>query len=59
MRLLGSSAIVMMAGLALLLAMVIRIAEPSLGLSLAGYAMICAGMMLGLAGALLRNGSRN
>lgn len=58
MRLLGLAAIVMLAGLALLLAMVIRLIEPSLALSLFGYATICAGMMLGLAGAVQREGSR-
>ena len=52
MRQLGCAAGVMLAGIVLLLAMVIRLVEPSLGLSLIGYATICAGMMLGLAGAL-------
>lgn len=58
MRLLGLAAIVMLAGLALLLAMVIRLADPSLAWSLLGYAGICAGMMLGLAGAVQRGGGR-
>lgn len=58
MKLLAGAAGVMLAGLALLLAMVIRLAEPSLAWSLIGYAMICAGMMLGLAGAVGREGSR-
>lgn len=58
MRLLGLAAIVMLAGLALLFAMVIRLVEPNLALSLLGYATICAGMMLGLAGAVQRQGSR-
>ena len=58
MRLLGLAAIVMLAGLALLLAMVIRLIEPNLALSLFGYATICAGMMLGLAGAVQSEGRR-
>jgi len=58
MSLLVYSAIVMLAGLALLLDMVVRIAEPGLVLSLTGYAMIVTGMMLGLAGAVLRKVSR-
>lgn len=58
MRLLGLAAIVMLAGLGLQLAMVVGLVEPGLGLSLIGYATICAGMMLGLAGALQRDGSR-
>lgn len=58
MKLLGLAATVMLAGLALLLAMVIRLIEPGLGLSLVGYATVCAGMMLGLAGAVQRDGSR-
>lgn len=52
MKLLGTAAAAMMTGLALLLAMVIRLVEPGLGLSLIAYATICAGMMLGLAGAV-------
>lgn len=55
MRLLGLAAAVMTAGLALLLGMVIRLAEPSLAWSLLGYAAICAGMMLGLMGAVQRS----
>lgn len=58
MRLLGLAAIVMLAGLGLQLAMVVGLVEPGLGLSLLGYATICAGMMLGLAGAVQRDGSR-
>ena len=58
MRLLGLAAIVLLAGLALLLAMVVRLVEPALGLSLLAYATICAGMMLGLTGALQSEGRR-
>ena len=58
MRLLGLAALVMLAGLGLLFAMVIRLVDPSLALSLLGYATICAGMMLGLAGAVQREGRR-
>ncbi len=58
MKLLGLAAAVMLAGLGLQLAMVVGVVEPGLGLSLLGYATICAGMMLGLAGALQRDGSR-
>jgi hypothetical protein len=58
MKLLGLAATVMLTGLALLLAMVIRLIEPGLALSLFGYATICAGMMLGLAGAVQCEGSR-
>ena len=52
MRLLAYAALVMLAGVAVLMAMVIRLTEPSLGLSLIAYATICAGMGLGLAGAV-------
>jgi multisubunit Na+/H+ antiporter MnhC subunit len=52
MRLLFYAALVMLAGIGVLLAMVIRLTEPSLGLSLIAYAAICAGMGLGLAGAV-------
>jgi len=58
MRLLVGAAGVMLAGLALLLAIVVRLAEPSLAWPLIGYATICAGMMLGLSGALQRERSR-
>jgi hypothetical protein len=58
MKLLGLAATVMLAGLALLLAMVIRLVEPGLVLALFGYATICAGLMLGLAGALKCEGRR-
>lgn len=58
MRLLGLAAIVMLAGLGLQLAMVVGLVEPGLALSMLGYATICAGMMLGLAGAVQRDGSR-
>jgi hypothetical protein len=54
-RLLGLAAAVIIAGLALLLGMVIRLAEPSLAWSLLAYAAICAGMMLGLMGAVQRS----
>jgi hypothetical protein len=52
MKRLGLAAVVMLAGLALLLAMVIRLVEPGLAWSLIGYATICGGMILGLAGAI-------
>lgn len=58
MRLLGLAAIIMLAGLGLQLAMVVGLVEPGLGLSMLGYATICAGMMLGLAGALQSEGRR-
>jgi hypothetical protein len=58
MRLLGLAAGIMLAALALFLAMVIGLVQPSLGLSLAGYAAICAGMIVGLAGALQRERGR-
>ena len=58
MRLLGCAAIIMLAGLGLQLAMVVGLLEPGLGLSLLGYATICAGLMLGLAGALQSQGRR-
>ena len=58
MRLLGCAAMVMLAGLGLQLAMVVDLVEPGLVLSLVGYATICAGMMLGLAGAVQRDGRR-
>jgi hypothetical protein len=58
MRLLGLAAIIMLAGLGLQLAMVVGLVEPGLGLSLIGYATICAGLMLGLAGALQSEGRR-
>lgn len=58
MKLLGLAATGTLAGLALLLAMVIRLVEPGLGLSLVAYATMCAGMMLGLAGALQSGGLR-
>lgn len=52
MKLIIYGAGVMLAGLVLLLAMVARAIEPSLGLSLLGYAIAFAGMFLGLAGAV-------
>ena len=58
MRLLVCAAGVSLAGLALLLAMVIRLSEPSLAWSLIAYAIICAGMGLGLAGAVQRERGR-
>jgi hypothetical protein len=58
MKLLGVAAAVMLAGLGLQLAMVVGLVEAGLGLSLLGYATICAGMMLGLAGALHSEGRR-
>lgn len=50
MKLVVSGVCLMLAGLALLLAMVIRLIEPGLGLSLFTYAGVFAGMLLGLAG---------
>ena len=58
MRLLGLAAGIMLAALALLLAMVVRLADPSLALALIAYGAICAAMMLGLAGALQRDRGR-
>jgi hypothetical protein len=50
--------VVMLAGLSLLLAMVVRVVEPALGLSLLGYASFFAGMLLTLMGAIRYIGSR-
>lgn len=58
MRLLVLAATVMLAGLALLLAMVVRLTEPSLAWSLVAYGAVCAGMILGLAGAVQRERAR-
>lgn len=58
MRLLLLAAIMMLAGLSLLLVMVVRLAEPSLFWSLIAYAAICAGMITGLAGAVQREQKR-
>jgi uncharacterized membrane protein len=49
----------MLAGLGLLLAMVIRLIEPGLGFSLSGYAGIFAGLLLGLAGIVRAVTNRN
>jgi predicted benzoate:H+ symporter BenE len=51
MPLIVTGAAVMLAGLALLLAMVVRVIEPSLALSLLGYASLFIGMFLTLPGA--------
>jgi hypothetical protein len=51
MPLIIAGASVMLSGLGLLLAMVVRVIEPSLGLSLLGYASLFVGMFLALPGA--------
>jgi hypothetical protein len=56
MRLIIAGTCVMLAGLALLLAMVVRLIEPSLMLSLLGYASLFAGMFLALPGAVRLRG---
>lgn len=50
MRLIACAAAIMLTGLGLLLAMVVRLVEPSLALSLVSYATTFVGMMVGLAG---------
>lgn len=52
MKLIVSGAGIMASGLALLLAMVIRLIEPGLALSLLGYATAISGMLMGVAGAV-------
>ena len=52
MRLIVAGGGVVLAGLALLLAMVVRVIEPSLPLSLLGYAALFLGMFLALPGAV-------
>ncbi len=52
MRLMIAGSGVVLAGLALLLAMVVRVLEPSLPLSLLGYAALFVGMFLALPGAV-------
>jgi hypothetical protein len=47
-----SGAGVVLGGLLLLLAMVVRLVEPSLGLSLLAYATTFLGILLGFAGAV-------
>lgn len=49
---------VMIGGLVLLLAMVARMIEPGLALSLLGYATAFSGMFIGLAGAIRLSGHR-
>lgn len=58
MTLIACAAAIMLAGLGLLLAMVVRLVEPSLALSLVSYATTFLGMMVGLAGATRRRRSR-
>jgi hypothetical protein len=50
MKLILAGAAMMTAGLALLLAMVVRLIDPGLALALLGYATLFVGMLLGLAG---------
>lgn len=45
---------IMLVAIALQLAMVVDLLEPSLALSLAGYAALFAGMAIGVAGAIAR-----
>jgi hypothetical protein len=52
MRLVLLGAAIMLGGLALLMAMVVRVIEPGLGLSLFAYATAMTGMVVGLAGAV-------
>jgi hypothetical protein len=54
MTLILSGACVMLGGLTLLLAMVIRLIEPGLALSLLAYASTFVGMLLGMMGAARR-----
>jgi hypothetical protein len=58
MRLILLGAGITLGGLVLLLAMVIRLIEPGLALSLAGYATAFVGMFIGLAGAVRLSGRR-
>ncbi len=46
--------VVMVAALALQMAMVIRLIQPDIGLALAGYVLLFAGMITALLGALSR-----
>jgi hypothetical protein len=57
-KLFACAAAIMLAGLALLLAMVVRVIEPALSLSLVGYASFFVGMLLVLTGAVRRSGTR-
>lgn len=52
MKLIVLGVCLMLAGLTLLLAMVIRLLEPGFGLSLFSYASVFGGMLLGLAGVI-------
>jgi hypothetical protein len=52
MALILSGVGVVLGGLLLLLVMVVRLVEPSLGLSLLAYAITFLGMLLGFAGAV-------
>jgi hypothetical protein len=56
MRLIIAGSCVMLTGLALLLAMVVRLIEPNLALSLLGYASLFVGMCLALPGAVRLRG---
>ena len=53
---LAAGALLMLAAIALQLAMVVRLLEPSLLLGLAGYAALFAGMIVALLGVLGRRG---
>lgn len=52
MKRLAAGALVMLAAIALQLAMVVRLLEPSLLLALCGYVALFGGMFLALAGVL-------
>jgi hypothetical protein len=57
-KLFACAAAIMLAGLALLFAMVVRVIEPALSLSLVGYASFFAGMLLAFMGAVRCSASR-
>jgi hypothetical protein len=54
MKLVAAGACVTLAGLALLMAMVVRVVEPGLGLSFLAYAALFAGMMIAIIGLVRR-----
>jgi hypothetical protein len=54
MTLILAGACVVLSGLTLLLAMVVRLIEPGLALSLLAYASTFVGMLLGMMGAVRR-----
>lgn len=58
MKFVAAGACVTLAGLALLMAMVVRAIEPGLALSLLAYAALFAGMMLVVIGAVRRARAR-